>query len=296
MMPTPTQNQPRQSGFAGLRASAKAALAAVVLSSALAACGPGGADWRQTQAPPQSAPDESGYLRPPQPLSAERGADGAVVLRGRSDSQVRVRLSSPDNIAYGATARDSGDWAITTPADANVRLFGVAEDLGGREVQGEGYVAILPGPGPAAALLRAGGGTVVLTAASGAPLIAPAQPTAPQIMAVDFDVSGAAVVSGLAPQGAVLHLFVDNAASGGAKVGVAGRFAISLSAPLKPGEHDIRIDSAGGAANTKITADAVKSIVGLPYHGQRQASGWRVDWVTPGGGVQTTLIISSSEP
>jgi hypothetical protein len=295
-MPTPNQNKPRQSGFPRLGASAKAALAVAVLSSALTACGPGGADWRQTQAPAQSPPDESGYLRPPQPVSAERSGDGAVVLRGRSDPQVRVRLSSPDNVAYGATARDNGEWAITTPADASARLFGVAEDLGGREVQGEGYVAILPAPGPAAALLRAGGGTVVLMAASSMPLIAPGQPTPPRIMAVDFDLSGAAVVSGLAPPGAALRLFVDEAASGGAKVGAAGRFAISLSAPLKPGDHEIRIDSPGGSAHTKIAVDSVKSIVGLPYHGQRQASGWRVDWVTPGGGVQTTLIIDPSEP
>lgn len=268
------------------RFGASPAVGTLSLCLFLVACGPGGSDWRQSQAPAQPSPEETGYLRPPQLISAARGLDGSVVLKGRSDPQVRVRLSSPDGMAYGATARDSGDWSITTPPAAGVREFGLAEDLGGRVVQGEGYVAVLPGPGPAVALLRAGGGTVVLSAAS----------TAPRITAVDFDASGAAVVSGIAAPATPVRLFIDTIASGAARIGGDGRFAISAPTPLKPGDHDIRIDSPSATTSTKITVGTIQSIVGLPYHGQRLPAGWRIDWVTAGGGVQTTLIIDSAEP
>ena len=274
----------QQTGF--LKPSASPLAAATTLCLLLAACGPGGADWRQTQAAPQPSSEETGYQRPPQLVSAERMADGGVMLKGVSDPQVEVRLSSPDGVAYGATVRDNGAWSVTVPPAPGVREFGVAENLSGRMVQGEGYVAVLPGPGPAVALLRSGGGTVVPGPGS----------VAPRISAVDFDASGAAVISGQAAPATALRLLVDNAASANVHVGGTGRFAISVPAPLKPGPHDIQVESSAGSDHTKIDVGQVQSIVGLPYHGQRLSTGWRIDWVTAGGGVQTTLIIDPTEP
>ena len=33
-----------------------------------------------------------------------------------------------------------------------------------------------------------------------------------------------------------------------------------------------------------------------PFRAARSATGWRIDWLTPGGGVQTTLLIQTAEP
>jgi len=265
-----------------------AAVIALGVALGLAACGRGGAAWRPADAPASPDSQESGYLRPPLLLSAQRTPGGGVVLSGRSGPQVRVRLSSPppNSTAYGATTRDNGDWSIATPASPGVGLFGVAEELVGRDVQGEGYVAVLPAPGPAGALLRAGGGAAVLAEHRPAGLI---------IAAVDYDGSGAVVVSGLAKPGAPARLFVDGAAAGEARVNDRGRFSISLGSILKPGDHEVRVDCADQTSSTKFTLDHPRSISGLPYQGERTPAGWRIDWLTPGGGEQTTLIFDAAE-
>lgn len=273
---------------ASASARMKLTLGTLALAAGLAACGRGGAAWRPADTPAPPSPEESGYLRPPLPRSAQRAPGGGVVLSGRSGPQVRVRLSSPppNSVAYGATARDDGEWSITTPASPDVGLFGIAEELVGRDVQGEGYIAVLPGPGPAGVLLRAGGGASVL-------VNPPA--TGVRIATVDYDGSGAAVVSGLARPGAAVRLFVDGVAAGEARAGERGRFSISLTSSLKPGDHEARVDSVDQSAAAKFALDHPRPISGLPYHGERLPAGWRIDWLTPGGGEQTTLIFDAAE-
>jgi hypothetical protein len=189
-------------------------------------------------------------------------------------------------LAFGATARDDGQWSINTPGSPAVGLFGVAAELAGRDVQSEGYVAVLPGPGPAGALLRAGGGAVVLVG----PLL-----SGLKIAAVDYDGSGAAVVSGMARPGAPARLFIDGAAAGEARVNDRGRFSISSGGILQPGDHQVRVDCADQTASAKFSLDHPRSISGLPYHAERTPAGWRIDWLTPGGGEQTTLIFDAAE-
>ena len=258
------------------------------LTLAVAACGRGGAAWRPADTPAPPDPEESGYLRPPNQLSAQRAPGGGVILSGRSGPEVRVRLSSPppNSTAYGATAKDNGQWSITTPDSPDVGLFGVAEELAGRDVQSEGYVAVLPRPGPAGVLLRAGGGAAVLV---------PRPLLGLKIAAVDFDGSGATVVSGLARPGSAARLFVDGAAAGEGRVSDRGRFSISLAGALKAGDHEVRVDSGDQTADAKFSLDRPRALSGLPYHGERTPAGWRIDWLTPGGGEQTTLIFDAAE-
>ncbi len=258
----------------------------VGLALLLAACSRGGAAWRQADAPSPPNPEESGYLRPPLVLDSQRGADGAVTLSGRSAPQVRVRFSGPPptGAAYGATADDKGNWSVATPLASEVRLFGVAEELVGRDVLGEGYVAVLPSPGPGGAILRAGGGAAVL-----------ARPAGMRIAAVDYDSSGAAVVSGFAKPGATARLFIDGTPVGEARANDRGRFSVSLSAGLKPGDHEARVESGDQSAAAKFSVDPPRPVSGLPYRGERTPVGWRVDWLTPGGGEQTTLILDTAE-
>jgi hypothetical protein len=257
-------------------------VASAALALLLTACG------RQDAADlAESGPgaDASGYLSPPQVLAAHRGADGTVVIFGRSGPLMRVRLSTPPptSTAYGGTAGTKGDWSVAVPAASDVRLYGVAEELVGRDVQGEGYVAALPGPGPAGAVLRAGGGAQVL-----------ARPSGLKIAALDYDSSGAAVISGLARSGVTARLFVDGVAAGEARTNDRGRFSVNLGA-LKPGDHEARVDAADQSVSVKFTVGAPAPVAGLPYRGQRTPVGWRIDWLTPGGGEQTTQIFDAAE-
>ena len=270
----------------GTRPHRRTDAALVLAAMALAACSRGGSDWRSADTTAPQSAEESGYLKPPAVLAASRSPDGAVVVAGRSTPSVRMRLSGPPptGAAYGATANDKGDWSVTAPPSPEVRLFGVAEELAGRDVQGEGYVALLPAPGPAGALLRAGGGASVLAKAGGL-----------KIAAMDFDSSGAAVISGLGRAGASARAVIDGTAAGEARINEHGRFSISLAAPLRPGEHEARVEAGDQVASTKFTVEPPRAVSGLPYRGERTPQGWRVDWLTPGGGEQTTLIFDAAE-
>lgn len=247
----------------------------------IAGCGRG-RDWRQTQAPVSAAeadPD-AGYVRPPQVIAAVRGGDGAVTLSGHAEPNSRVRLLSADGSAYGGTVAANGVWSMAAPA--GLGIFGLSEDLGGRIVQAEGYIVVLPPPGRPAALLRGGGGAEVLDAKAGAL----------RITAADYDSGGGAVVSGLAQPGEVLHLMVDgDAAPGEAKADAKGRFFIGSPVALKPGAHELRVQGGAGVAKVDIAVQPPVAISGLPLRAARQGDAWRIDWMTPAGGLQTSLIL-----
>jgi hypothetical protein len=250
------------------------------LAAGLAGCGRGG------DQPAQAVADaQPGYVKPPQVLVAARLLNGGEMIAGQSEPGARIRLSSPSGAAYGATAQQDGGWTIPAPAANQVRLFGLSEDLGGRLVQGEGYIVLLPSPGRAGALLRAGDGAAALSL-----------PTArPQIVAIDFDSGGGAVVSGAAKPGSALKVSLDGAPAGETRADSAGLYTIDLAAMLKAGDHALLVESTAGSANVKFTAGPPATISGLPYRGERQAGMWRVDWLTPSGGGQTTLIVDPSE-
>ena len=252
---------------------------------ALAGCGRA-RDWRQTQAQIQApaaavATDaDAGYARPPQVLAAVRGADDVVALSGRAEPNSRVRLLTPDGKAFGATVTASGLWSIPTPS--GIGVYGLSEDLDGRIVQGEGYIVVLPPPGRPAALLRAGGGAHVLSDRAGTF----------GVTAVDFDTGGGTVISGLAPAGSALRLTIDGApAPSEAKADRQGRFSIGSPVMIKPGPHQIRVQSATEVAAADIAVGPPRPISGQLYRAARQGGAWRVDWTTPGGGAQTSLIL-----
>lgn len=254
---------------------------AAVAAAALAACSRGGADWRQTEPARPAAAQEAGYARPPQLLGAQRLPDGGIILSGRADPQDRVRLSAPAGEAYGATADDNGRWTIDLPAAADVRLFGLSEVLAGRLVQSEGYIALPPAQGQAAVVLRAGVGAMALGAA----------PARPRIAAIDCDGAGGAVISGLARPGAALHLSIDENAGVDARADNDGRYSIALGAAMRAGDHQATVSAGGDSVRARFAIGAPPAIAGVPFRGQRQADRWRIDWITPGGGVQTTYIL-----
>jgi hypothetical protein len=51
----------------------------------------------------------------------------------------------------------------------------------------------------------------------------------------------------------------------------------------------------GGTRQAGFAISPAAPIGSAPFHAQRQGGGWRVDWVTPGGGPQTTLVLDDPE-
>jgi hypothetical protein len=241
----------------------------------LAACGPRGvAADGSGAAPPKS--DESGYLSPPSIEGSRRLAGGRILLFGRGPAGSRARLATPAGDALLAPVDNTGAWRLILAAPGEPRLYGLSVTQGDRSIQAQGYVAVTP---TGAALLRAGAGAVVFVAPGGNV----------RILALDFDRKGGAVISGIGPPNSPVKVSVDGVASGSMNAGANGRFSAALDRPLAAGAHRLEVTGAG-SNGVDVDVSLAVAPAGGPFQSERVAAGWRIDWMTPGGGIQSTLL------
>jgi hypothetical protein len=246
---------------------------------ALAACAP--APGASGGPPPAASGAERGYTPPPAVTSAVRAGEGRVLLYGTAPPASRLRVASPAGQEMFALADAGGTWRMALPPAADVRLFGVSAPVAGRLVQSEGYLAVTPGG--EAARLRAGSGAVVLDRPG--PGIA--------LLAADFDRKGGTVVSGRAPAHAPVKITADGVSVGQASVDASGRFILALDKPLSPGVHAIVASAGGASAEVSLTISPPDPLTAGPFRAESTPAGWRVDWLTPGGGVQSTVLFQA---
>jgi hypothetical protein len=250
-----------------------------VLSGAgwmLAACGPQPA---QSSAPASETETHAAYLTPPAVTDITLAA-GRMEISGTAAANARVRLATPTGETSLATADAGGLWRLSVPAQPQAALYGLSQSLAGQTVQAEGYVMVTPAG--AGYLLRAGAGAVRLgrSATQG-------------ITAVDFDREGAAVVSGRAPAGTGLSAWVDGRRAAEGRADQAGAFSLSLNAPLRDGGHDVKVFGESIDSRIAFSAAQAQPLVGGPFRVVPTPGGVRVDWITPGGGVQSTVVAAS---
>jgi hypothetical protein len=188
-------------------------------------------------------------------------------------------VATPDGAAQFASADAQGLWRMSIAPAAAPRLFGLSMSDGGRVVQAMGYLFVAPGG--AVARLRSGGGAESL--APGAHGLVP--------LALDYDNRRAATLSGLAAAGEPLSLRVDGVERAQTITAKDGRFTLSLSQPLTPGSHDFDLAGASADARFQVVIDTPTPLAHPPFAASRLAHAWRIDWITPGGGEQTTLIL-----
>jgi hypothetical protein len=116
----------------------------------------------------------------------------------------------------------------------------------------------------------------------------------PRVLAIDYDRSGGAMVSGVGAPGAGLGVRVDRVTRGEGKVDEVGRFSISLDQPLAAGAHTIQVAGEGGEQQVVVDVRPPMPPTGGPASSTLTAVGWRVDWMTPGGGVQSTQLLGAA--
>lgn len=250
-------------------------MAASVAVVALAACG------GRPQPEPAPAPKgeaDAGYVAAPA-LTGARAEAGEAVLEGAAAPGARVRLAEPSGAATQAIANAEGRWRLRLPAPPEPRVFGLSMTTAGRVVQAQGYILLTPGG--RAMLLRAGAGAT-----------SPGEPGSPRIAAFDFDREGGAVVSGVATPNAALSVRVDGRQAGAGRAGADGRFSLALPQPISPGVR--RIEVVGDTFRSAIAVDASPAapLTAGPFRASGGAEGLRADWLTPGGGLQSTWILN----
>ena len=252
--------------------------ACLLATAALAACGRGEEAWTPpAERPGADTTAEAGYLAPPAITSARRDGE-AVRIEGSAAPNARVRIAPPRGEPIFAQANARGRWAARLAPSQPVHLFGLSMTDNGRSAQSEGYI-----------MMTAEGQVAQLRAGAGAVSLAPASER-PRILAVDYDREGGAVVSGVALPGSTLGLRVDRVRRGETKADARGRFSISLAEPLAIGAHQIEVAGEGGEDVLPVEITPIGDVGAGPYVGRRTPFGWRVDWMPPGGGVQSTLI------
>ena len=234
------------------------------------------------QVPPQPASAaERGYTPPPEIVAAERLADGRVRISGESAPGSRIRLASPQGQPLFATADARGLWRLILPAARGLRLFGLSAPIAGRTVQAQGYIALAPDG--ECARLRAGSGAVVLAR----PLYGVG------LLAADFDRKGGVVLSGYAPARSSVSVSIDGKAEAVLSADSAGRFTFAPDQPVAPGPHALAVAAGPSQFAASLTVSASPPLASGPYRAARSPEGWRIDWLTPGGGVQTTVLLRS---
>lgn len=264
--------QPREE-----RASVRGGSLIAILALCALAAGCSRAAPSHGAAAPASSP-VGAYLAPPQLTTAVRQA-GATSLSGTATPGSVIRLASPDGSTITGAVDRGGVWRLSAPAGDAPRLYSLSETLGGRLVRATGYLAVLPSPGPAAAMLHP----------AAAAAMTPSDPER-GITAIDYDSSGAAVASGRAAPGEAIRLELDGAEAGDDRADTRGMFSAVLSRPLSAGAHGLRATGQHLQAGVAFAAAPPAHVATPPFAAQRVDGAWRIDWTPPGGGVQSTLL------
>jgi hypothetical protein len=240
----------------------------------------------QAAAPPPTPPSQQDYATPPELSFAIHARDGGIELDGNSLPKAVIHLASPDHSALSANATEDGRWRLSAPLGSEPRLYSLSETFNGRLLRARGYIAALPAPGAPAVTLRPG---------TAAEPLAGLKPEL-RLSAVDFDRSGAGVVAGLAKPGQAVSVMLDGVQAGEGRANAEGVFTIPLSVTLTSGAHSLSASSGSAMANAEFDAVPAAPIARPPFTASRGPGSWRIDWMTPGGGVQTTVLFDPSEP
>jgi hypothetical protein len=222
------------------------------------------------------------YHQTPELLGGSKTANGGMQLFGSASPGAAVRLASPSGAQAFGTADPGGVWRLTLAPSSEPRLLGLSMSDKGQVVQAVGYLFVAPDG--AVARLRTGGGTQAT---------APATPGL-AALALDYDNQRAATLSGVGAPHETVFVRVDGVERSQVRADAGGRFVAPLQ-PLTAGSHEFVVMGATQQIHFTATVDTPQTPASAPYAAKREGEGWRIDWRTPGGGGQTTLILGPTE-
>jgi hypothetical protein len=98
----------------------------------------------------------------------------------------------------------------------------------------------------------------------------------------------------LAPPRAAIILRLDDRQMAPVRADERGRYVVSLPAPgqaaIRPGVHQLEMGGDGFSDTVTLTIAPPQPLAEGPMRSQLTPAGLRLDWMTPGGGVQSTLL------
>jgi hypothetical protein len=225
---------------------------------------PASAPAPQAAPPPQAAAQPQASAATPSPIQKPSfdvvriNPQGNAVMAGRAAPGSEVTIAEGGKEVGHVQADQRGDWVFVpaTPLPPGARELTLAERTqDGTQMKGDRSVLLVVpqttaavasptgnAPPPLAVLTGPNVAPLVLTGPVQPPGAAPAAHEGLALGAAEYDDRGEIGLSGTAPPGATVRLYVDNHPLGDAVARPNGQWTLSAGATVGPGTHSLRLD------------------------------------------------------
>jgi nucleoid-associated protein YgaU len=268
-----------------------------------------GAAGGQATGQPQSGEAAQTKPIPPSFDVVRVNPSGDAVIAGRAEPNAEITILDKGKVIGSVQADERGEWVFlpdsaldpgehsftleSTPdpddvpeAEATKResetsvvvlVPQVAKDIAGR-------ASNQPAGALAMEVPKSGTGPTRVMNVPNQPAEASAgAPEVPEISAIDYDSSGRAILSGRAPGGARLFVYLDNQSIGETLANEDGFWSFTPNAPIAPGLHVIRVDQVDQTGKVLARVQIPFEQAELPLAGQS------------GGGDQRAASVDGAE-
>lgn len=247
-------------------------------------------------APAKPAADgEGGASAPPSFDVVRVNPSGDAVIAGRAEPDAEVTILDQGKAIGSVKADNRGEWVFLPdsaldPGEHSFTLEskdeGAAAGDAPKQESETSVVVLVPqvakdiagrsSDQPAGALAievpKSGDGpTRVMNVPNQPAEAAAGAPKGPQISAIDYDAKGRAILSGKAPGGARLFVYVDNKPIGEAVADEDGSWSFTPPAPIAQGLHVIRVDQVDETGKVLARAETPFEQAAVPLAAQAGA-------------------------
>lgn len=237
--------------------------------------------------------------------------NGDAVIAGRAAPGAEVTVREGESVIGQVQADQRGEWVLVPdkPLSPGTRVFNLESKLPDQDpIKSESDVVLVvpEGDGTGALALRVpsapgatgSGPTTVLQSP-----FANSSSGGVAIGIIEYDENGKASASGRAKPGTRLNVYLDDKLAGSVQADERGEWRLSLTQPVLPGDHRLRVDEAGPSG--KVAGRAEYTFARRqPTDGQIPAGGvvvvesgnslWRIARRTYGEGTRYTLILEAN--
>ncbi len=225
-------------------------------------------------------------------MAVPRDESGATTVLQRPETPLRPRATPAPTVVAEAAGEAQQTPGGASPRDEAVALSKLAPAAGGTAAGSDrphGLLAIPQRPGgPVQMAAREPGGDPLASVLS--------------LDAIDYDKSGNLTMSGQAPEGTRVRIYLDNRPIGGATTGEAGVWQLAPSISVPPGLYQMRVDQVDRTGIVVARIETPFSRAGpmgdLPRDAvtfvQPGNSLWRIARRTLGKGVRYTVIFEAN--
>lgn len=275
---TPTGGQPADATSSGAPDSAGASSGADTSAQTGQTANTGTASGAPAQ-PATGGGEAEGQPVPPSFDVVRVNPSGDAVIAGRAQPDAEVTILDHGKVIGSVKADNRGEWVFLPesaldPGEHSFTLESKTEDAEQKAApkqESETSVMVLvpeiakdiagrasnqPAGALAVEIPKSGEGPTRVMNVPNAPAQAAAgAPTGPEISAIDYDAEGRAILSGRAPSGSRLFVYVDNKPIGEVVADEDGRWSFKPSTPIAQGLHVIRIDQVDGTGKVVARAE-----------------------------------------